>query len=135
MKIEIKRIQEHFLMQAENETHQTILMDSSQGTPQGMSPMELLLAGIGGCSTIDIISILQKQRQELQDIRITVEGNRADSIPKVFTKINLHYTLIGNLDTEKVQKAIDLSLEKYCSVSRMLEKTAEITYSFQIQKP
>jgi len=136
MKIQIKRLNDEFLMQAQNETQNTIQMDSStDGNPQGMSPMQLLLAGIGGCSTIDIISILKKQRQDLHDISISVDGERATEVPKVFTKIHIHYTLIGNLDKDKVQKAIDLSLETYCSVSKMLERTAQISYSFQIQTP
>ncbi|WP_027003210.1 OsmC family protein [Hugenholtzia roseola] len=138
MKIQIQRRNEAFLMEARNENGNTLLMDNAAAyaTPnqaQGLSPMQLLLAAIGGCSTIDIISILEKQRQPLVDIQIEIEGARADTIPKVFEKINLHYTLFGNLDPEKVRKAIELSLEKYCSVSKMLEKTAEIAYSFSIK--
>jgi len=136
MKIQIKRLNDEFLMEAQNETQNTIRIDSStDGNPQGMSPMQLLLAGIGGCSTIDIISILKKQRQDFQDIQVSIEGNRVDDVPKVFNKIHLHYTVIGNLEADKVQKAIDLSLEKYCSVSKMLERTAQISYSFNIQTP
>jgi putative redox protein len=135
MRITINRLNDEFLMEAQNEHQNSIRMDSSaDGNPQGMSPMQLLLAGIGGCSTIDIISILKKQRQDLQDIQIQVDGERAtDEMPKVFRKIHLHYTLKGTLDEDKVKKAIDLSVEKYCSVSKMLEKTATITYSFEIQ--
>jgi putative redox protein len=138
MKIQIQRRNEAFLMEARNEHNHVLLMDSAAAysdpkQAQGFSPMQLLLTALGGCSTIDIISILEKQRQPLSDIQVEIQGTRADSIPKVFEKINLHYTLSGNLDAEKVRKAIALSLEKYCSVAKMLEKTAEIEYTFSIK--
>ena len=135
MQIHIKRLDENFLMEAKNEHQNTILIDSSAGeTPKGMSPMQLLLAGIGACSTIDIISILKKQRQNANSIEIIVNGDRVETIPKVFDKIHIHYILEGDLEEEKVKKAIDLSLEKYCSVSKMLEKTAQIDYTFEVKK-
>lgn len=135
MKIEIKRTDDLHGMEAKNQNQNTIRMDSSvAGQQQGMSPMELLLAAIGGCSTIDIIDILKKQKQEVLDLKIEIEGLRSDTIPKVFTKIEIRYTFKGDLQTEKVKRAIELSVEKYCSVSKMLEKTAEITYSYHIEQ-
>jgi putative redox protein len=137
MKISIQRLAAPYLMEASNEAGHTLLMDSgADGNPaQAMTPMQLLLAGIGGCSTVDIVLILQKQRQNVADIQVQVQGERAkDQTPAVFTDIQLHYTLIGdNLEEEKVRRAIDLSIEKYCSVAKMLEKTANISYSFEIK--
>ena len=98
-----------------------------------MRPMQLLLAGIGGCSAIDVISILRKQRQPLEDIKVTVNGEREpNQVPSLFTKIHMHYELFGDLDEPKVARAISLSNEQYCSVGKMLEKTAEVTYDFTI---
>lgn len=136
MKIEIQRIQTPFHLRATNESGNHLDTDASPsigGTGQGMRPMELLLAGIGSCSSIDVIDILRKQRQALEDIQIIVDGEReADKVPSLFSKIHLHFILKGNLDEEKVKKALDLSITKYCSVAKTLEKTAEITYSFEI---
>jgi putative redox protein len=134
MKIEIKRVDDLHGMEAKNQSQNSIRMDSSvAGDQQGMSPMELLLAAIGGCSTIDIIDILKKQKQEVADLQIEVEGQRSDSVPKVFTKIHMHYKFQGELSDSKVKRAIALSIEKYCSVSKMLEKTAEVSYSYEIK--
>ena len=89
---------------------------------------------MGGCSAIDIISILKKQRQELIDLKITVQGEREpDAIPSLYKKVHAHYRLFGKLDPDRVEKAIVLSIDKYCSVSKTLEKAgAKITYSFEI---
>ena len=96
--------------------------------------MELLLMSFAGCSSIDIITYLKKMRQELIDFDVQVEGFREENaIPAVFTKIHIHYILTGQLKPSKVEKAISLSLEKYCSVSKMLEKAAEITCSYEIK--
>ncbi len=137
MQIKIKRIKAPFHLQAENEAGNTVLTDASPkigGEGQGMRPMELLLSGIGSCSAIDIIEISRKQKQDLADIQVQVQAERqADQVPSLFSKIHLHYQLFGeNLDEEKAQKAIQLSVEKYCSVARILEKTAQITYSFEL---
>ncbi len=95
--------------------------------------MQLLLAAMGGCSSIDIISILKKQKQELKDIKITVTGEREkDIVPALYTEVHAHFKLYGNLDQDKVQKAVSLSVEKYCSVAKTLEATAKVTYSFEI---
>jgi putative redox protein len=138
MNVQLQRLNEAFHFEAKNENNNSIHLDSSVaggGNGLGFSPMQLLLAGIGGCSAIDIISILQKQRQDLKDISVSVDGERAvatDKVPAVFEKIHIHYTLKGNLDKDKVQRAIDLSMNTYCSVSKMLEKTAAVTTSFEI---
>ena len=103
------------------------------GLEGGFSPMQLLLAGVGGCSAVDIIGILKKQRQELKDLKVVVEGDRESKGEHTeFTKIHINYIFTGNLEKSKVQRAINLSLDKYCSVSKTLEKTSEITHSYEI---
>lgn len=138
IKIEIGRVNDGFHMEATNEQGNTIHMDASPdigGTNQGMRPMQLLLAAMGGCSTIDIINILKKQRQDLKDIKITVTGEREkDVVPSLYTEVHAHFKLYGNLDPDKVEKAVMLGVEKYCSVAKTLEKSAKVTYSFEIIK-
>jgi len=96
-------------------------------------PMELILAGTGGCSAFDVVLILQKARQEISACDVLVTAERAETEPKVFTKIKLHFTVKGkNLDLAKVERAVKLSHEKYCSATTMLAKTAEITYSIDV---
>ncbi|MBX2844312.1 MAG: OsmC family protein [Flammeovirgaceae bacterium] len=136
MKIELSRLDDAYHMEVKNEDGNSIEIDGSPaigGHNLGMRPMQLLLAGAGGCSAIDVISILKKQKQPLEDINITVEGEREkDKVPSLFTDINVHFKLKGNLDASKVEKAITLSMEKYCSVAKTLEKTANITHSYEI---
>ncbi len=123
-------------MLATNERGNTIHIDGAPaagGENKGFRPMELLAAGAGSCSSIDIITILGKQHQELIDIQVEVTAEREqDTVPSLFTSIHLHYNLKGNLERKKVEKAIALSLGKYCSVAKILEKTAKITHSFEI---
>lgn len=123
-------------MEAANEEGGLLRMDGSRsigGLEGGMSPMQLLLAGAGGCSAIDVIGILKKQKQDLQDLQVVVDGDRQKTgTYSEFTTIHLHFILTGDLDERKVERAIDLSINKYCSVSKTLEKTSEITQSFEI---
>jgi putative redox protein len=96
-------------------------------------PMELILAGTGGCAAFDVVAILQKARQEVSTCDVQLTAERAETEPKVFTKINLHFKVKGkNLDLSKVERAVKLSHEKYCSATTMLAKTAEITYSIDV---
>ncbi len=136
MKIEINRIDDAYRFEAHNELGQTVIMDSSAehgGHDAGFRPMQMLLAGIGGCSGIDVIDIMKKQRQELNDIKITVEAVREQGkVPSLFTEIHLHYRFFGDIEEEKAQKALDLSIQKYCSVAKIIEKTAQISYSFEV---
>jgi putative redox protein len=136
MKIELNRLNDGFWLEAVNEIGNKIHIDASPeigGTDQGMRPMQLLLSAMGSCSTIDIISILRKQKQNLKDIKITVTGDREkDKVPSLFTNIRVHFRLYGDLDENKVKKAVSLSVEKYCSVVKILERTATITHSFEI---
>lgn len=138
MKIELNRLNEAYWLEAINEEGAKLNIDASPelgGLNKGMRPMQMLLAAFGGCSTIDIISILKKQKQELKDIKITITGDREkDVVPSLYTDIHAHFRLYGNLDKEKVKKAVSLSVDKYCSVAKTLEKTAKITHSFEIIK-
>jgi len=93
----------------------------------------MLLMGLGGCSAFDLIEILRKQRQTLAGLEIIINGERREKIPAVFETIHVHYKLSGELDEKKVERAISLSLQKYCSAYEMLSKTAKITYSFDIE--
>ena len=111
-----------------NEKGHTISLSNGSG----VGPMQSVLMAAAACSTIDIVMILEKMRQDLKSISVEAESERREEIPRTFTKIHLHYILEGELKEEKVKKAIDSSLEKYCSVSKMLEKSAEISSSFEI---
>ena len=114
----------------------SVVMDGapdSGGRNLAARPMEMVLIGMGGCTAFDVVMILQKSRQSIEDCIVEISAERAEEIPKVFTKIHVHYIVKGKgLDENKVKKAIDLTAEKYCSVSVMLEKTAEITHDFEI---
>ncbi len=135
MKITIDHLNDMH-MEAQNEEGGLIRMDGSTeigGLEGGFSPMQLLLAGVGGCSAIDIIGILKKQRQDLQDLKVEVDGDRQSKEEySEFTNIHIKYTFTGDLDPSKVERAINLSLDKYCSVSKTLEKTSDITHSYEI---
>lgn len=114
----------------------SVVMDGAPeagGRDLGIRPMEMLLLGLGGCTSFDVVSILRKSRQDLVDCEVQIDAERADEVPKVFTRIHLHFVISGkSLDDGKVGKAIQLSADKYCSASRMLEKTAEITHDYEI---
>ena len=114
----------------------TVVMDGpAEGGGQnlGPRPMEMLILGMGACSTYDVISILKKSRQEVTGCEINISSKRAESDPKVFTDIHIHFVVGGrNLKQKQVERAIKLSAEKYCSASIMLGATANITHDFEI---
>ena len=136
MKINLKRVDDAFLMEATNENGNTMLTDGSPdigGGNKAMRPMQLMLVGLGGCSSIDIIHLLKKMRQPLEDIQVQIDADREpDAVPSLFTKIRVHYQLFGQLEDKKVERAVRLSMEKYCSVAKILEKGAEISWSYEI---
>lgn len=137
MKVELKRVDNAFHFEAVGAAGVPVHIDANAdigGHNAGARPMEMLLMGLGGCSAIDIILILQKQKQEITDFRIHIDGDREpNAVPSVFTAIRIHYALSGpNLSQEKVKRAIDLSMDKYCSVSAILNKTATLSYTFSI---
>lgn len=135
--IKVNWLGKDFHMEAVNETEGKIRIDGKNiigGLEGGLSPMQLLLAGIGGCSAIDVISILEKQKQHLDSLTVDVDGDR-QTTPHGYSEyktIHMHFTLSGDLDEKKVQRALDLSVSKYCSVSKALEKGSEISYDFTI---
>lgn len=112
----------------ENSNHQSITL----GNGNAVGPMEGVLLSAAGCSTIDIVMILEKMRQSLESISVQVEGTRQEEIPRVFTDIHLHYILKGKLKDKKVAEAVDLSINKYCSVVLMLAKAVKVTTSYEI---
>lgn len=136
MKITIDHLNDMH-MEAENEEGGLIRMDGSTsigGLEGGFSPMQLLLAGVGGCSAIDIVGILEKQRQDLEDLTIEVEGDKQSKEEhSEFKNIHINFIFTGDLDESKVERAINLSLDKYCSVSKTLEQATEITHSYEIK--
>lgn len=110
------------------ENGNTILFDADAAHTQGPSPMEAVLMALCACTSVDVVSILRKKRQELTSLTVSASAEQAPEAPRVFTRINLTYTVIGKLSRKAVEDAVALSKEKYCSVSLMLEKSAEIDY-------
>jgi len=123
---------------AEAESGHAIVMDGSPdygGRNLGVRPMEMLLMGMGGCTAFDVVMILNKARQNIVDVEVELSATRADSVPKVFTDIHVHFIVKGReLNEKQVKRAVELSAEKYCSASIMLGKTANITHDFEIQE-
>lgn len=121
---------------AESESGHKITMDGSAefgGRNKGPRPMEMLLMGMGGCTSFDVVLILKKSRQDIRDCVAEITAERAGKEPKVFTKIHIHFVVTGkDLDPNRVEKAVKLSEEKYCSATIMLAKTAEITHDIEI---
>jgi putative redox protein len=136
MRIQLTRLDDAFHLQASNEQGNTVETDAAPaigGHGLGMRPMEMLLSSLGACSSIDVIDILRKMRQPLNDIKVILEGEREkDKTPALFTHIHVTFNLYGDLDVDKAQRAVDMSMEKYCSVAKILEKTAKITWETQV---
>jgi putative redox protein len=137
MKARIKWVQDVMFV-GESETGHAMVLDGSPeigGRNLGMRPMEMLLLGMGGCTAIDVMLILKKSREQVKDCVIELQAQRADTDPKVFTAIHVHFIVIGkDLKEATVKRAIDLSAEKYCSASIMLGKTANITHDYEIRE-
>lgn len=107
----------------------------SAGSGEGVSPMQMLLIGLGGCSSADVVSILKKQRVELTDLVVDVNGERGEEYPRPYEKIHMHFVATGhNLDSSKVERAITLSTEKYCGVHATLRGVAQITWDYEIRE-
>ncbi|MFT5657037.1 MAG: putative redox protein [Gammaproteobacteria bacterium] len=113
-----------------------VVMDGAPehgGRNMGVRPMEMLLLGLGGCTAFDVVMILNKSRQKFVDCHVEIEAERAEEIPKVFTRIHAHFVVSGKgLNRAKVEKAVNLSAEKYCSASKMFESTAQMSHDFEI---
>lgn len=139
MKIELNRLNEAVHFEAKGGA--TDVKVSIDGSPEigglglGVRPMELVLMGLASCSSLDLISILKKQRQEITDFKVDVDSKRADAVPAVFTSIHMIFKIVGNVDQQKAEKAAELAVKKYCSVHDMLAAGGvDITYEIQIEK-
>ncbi|HSF89992.1 MAG TPA: OsmC family protein [Saprospiraceae bacterium] len=136
MKIYLKRTNQAVRFEATNERGHTVNIEGSKdigGEDSAPSPTELLLMSQAGCTAIDVVELLKKMRQPLKHLEIETEGFRAqDQVPKVFKHIHLHYKLYGNVNPEKAEKAISMSIEKYCTVSKMIDHVAKLTHSFEV---
>jgi putative redox protein len=138
MKVNLNRVDDAFHFEAIGNSPVKVHIDAAEnigGHNAGARPMELLLMGLGGCTSIDVILILKKQRQEPRDIKLVVTGERKKiegTEMSPFTDINIHFELYGDLDSKKVKKAIELSMEKYCSATAQFAGSAVITHSFEL---
>ncbi len=134
MKITLNRINDDYLFECSNAAGNKVLLDNtSQEGAKGVSPMESVLMAVAGCSGIDVVSILKKQRQEITNFSAEVEGERVQvDEAKPFKKIIVKFFLEGNIDSNKAKKAAQLSFEKYCSVSKTLEPNVEVTYEISV---
>ncbi len=115
----------------------TVVMDAEKihdGADTGARPMELLLIGLGGCTGMDVVSILKKMRKHIQHFKLNIDAERASDHPKIYTKINLEYIIEGDMEDGDVRRAIELSQDKFCSASAMLGKAARITYTYKLLK-
>ena len=132
MKVALERINTDYLFEVVNQSGHRVFLDNKskeKGTIKGISPMELLLMGLAGCSSIDVVSILGKQKINPTSLKMEVNGKRNEGeIPSLFKKIEVSVFIEGEIPSSKVKRAVDLSFEKYCSVSKTLESTAKINY-------
>lgn len=128
---------DHMSFVGESPSGHSVVMDGAPeagGRNLGIRPMEMLLLGLGGCTSFDVVSILQKARQPITGCEVEIEAERATEYPKVFTRIHLHFRISGRgLSEKQVERAIVLSAEKYCSAGAMLGKTATITHDYTIR--
>ena len=120
----------------ESDSGHSVVMDGSVehgGRNLGVRPMEMVLLGLGGCSSIDVILMLKKARQDVSDCQVLIEAERADAVPAVFTRIALKFIVEGrNLSVRQVERVVSMSVEKYCSVTKMLESSVEISFTTEI---
>ena len=137
MEIDLNLLNNAYHFEAKNEQGNSISIDASPaigGENKGPRPMELLIMGLGGCSGIDVLSILRKQKIEPEGFRIKLHADREkDAVPSLFTEILVEFIFKGNIDPIKAERAVKLSMDKYCSVAKTLEKTATITYKITME--
>lgn len=139
MRIELKRLDDAFHFEAVSETGNIAHMDAGEnigGHNKGVRPMQMLLMGLGGCSAIDIVLILKKQKQIIEDFQISIDGEREEGKePSLWSKIQIHFKFKGQIDFTKAERAVQLSMDKYCSVSKTLEIAgAKITYKVSVNE-
>lgn len=131
MNIKLSRIQGYRFEAVNNQGHRAFIdiAAASGGSDQGIRPMEMLLMSLAGCSGVDVVMILEKGRQPLEGLTIEVDGQRKDAVPATFETIHVTFTATGGVPYDKLERAVNLSMEKYCSVAFMLRETAKITWS------
>lgn len=139
MRIELKRLDDAFHFEAKNEKGNTLHMDGSEsigGNNKGISPMQLLIAGLGGCSAIDIVMILKKQKQIISSFEISIDAEREQGKePALWKDATIHFKLAGEIEKEKAERAVQLSMEKYCSVAKTLELGGtKISYKISVNE-
>ena len=135
MKVRIKWVEDRTFIGESGSGHKIVLGTAfgPEGRSPGPSPMELVLIGLGSCSGYDVVHILEKGREAIEDVAVELEAERAQQDPKVFTRVHMHFVVKGRgVAPEKVERAIALSVEKYCSASAMIAKTATITHDFEV---
>lgn len=137
MEINLSRKSGKFNFEAVNENGFKVELDAKPaigGEGKGFRPMETLLVGLGGCSGIDVVNVLTKQKEPLDDIKINIKATRKDEeMPPIFDVINIHFDLYGNLSVAKVERAIQMTFDKYCSVSNILGRSATINFTYAIK--
>ncbi|MCX2429320.1 OsmC family protein [Pedobacter sp. GR22-10] len=138
MNINLIRKSGKFNFEAENESGFTVELDAKTaigGEGKGFRPMEMLLVGLGGCSGIDMVNVLTKQKEPLDDIKIAINATRKEEeMPPIFDQIDIHFDLYGDLSTTKVERALAMTFDKYCSVSNILGRSAKINFTYKINK-
>ena len=135
MKARIKWVEDRTFIGESGSGHKIVLGTAfgPEGRTPGPSPMELVLIGMGGCTAFDVVHILEKGREQIEDLAVELQVERAQQDPKVFTRVHMHFVVKGHaLAVEKVERAIKLSADKYCSASAMIAKTATITHDFEV---
>ncbi|ABR62672.1 OsmC family protein [Sinorhizobium medicae] len=135
MKARIKWVEGRTFVGESGSGHKVVLGTATgpDGPTPGPSPMEMVLIGTGGCSAFDVVHILEKGREAIEDCVVELDADRAEQDPRVFTRIHMHFIVKGRgLAAKKVERAVALSIEKYCSASAMLAKTATITHDFEV---
>ncbi|TKC06365.1 OsmC family protein [Pedobacter frigoris] len=138
MEINLVRKSGKFNFEAENSSGFKVELDAKQeigGEGKGFRPMEMLLIGLGGCSGIDMVNVLTKQKEPLNDVKISIKATRKDQeMPPIFDVINIHFDLYGTLSVQKVERALDMTFDKYCSVSNILGRSAQINFTYTIHQ-
>ena len=135
MKARVKWVEDRTFVGETGSGHKIVFgtAPGPEGTRPGPSPMELVLIGTGGCSAYDVVHILEKGREAVEDCVVELDAERAGTYPKVFVRIHMHFIVKGrSLSAAKVKRAVDLSIEKYCSASAMMAKTATLTHDFEV---
>jgi len=132
MTVHLEQVGDEIQFRARNESGYTFTVGSEEGH-DGVRPMQMVALSLGSCSSIDILTILQKQRQTVDQFEVDVDAERAtDEVPAVFTSLHVHYRVDGDVTADKMRRAIELSLGKHCSVSRMHEATVSISYAYTV---